>query len=59
MKSNRLEAFTDGVMAILMTIIVIEFEAPDEPNFDALIPLIPLIPKLLSYLLSFVFLGIY
>lgn len=56
MKSNRLEAFTDGVIAIIITIMVIEFEAPDGIHFEALVLLIP---KLLSYLLSFVFLGIY
>ena len=56
MTSNRLEAFTDAVIAIIITIMVIEFEAPEETDFKALIPMIP---KLLSYLLSFVFLAIY
>jgi len=56
MKSYRLEAFTDAVIAIIITIMVIEFKAPEEVRFEALVPLIP---KLLSYLMSFVFLGIY
>ncbi len=56
MKSNRLEAFTDAVMAIIITIMVIEFKAPEETELKALIPLIP---NLLSYLMSFIFLGIY
>jgi uncharacterized membrane protein len=56
MKSARLEAFTDAVIAIIITIMVIEFKAPEETDFNALVPLIP---KLLSYLMSFVFLGVY
>lgn len=56
MSKGRLEAFSDGVIAILITIMVLELRAPEEPTLDALRPLFP---TLLSYLLSFVFLGIY
>src|SRR5262245_32287334 len=56
MSKGRLEAFSDGVLAIIITIMVLELTAPREPNLAALVPLIP---KFVSYLLSFVFLGIY
>ncbi len=56
MSKGRLEAFSDGVIAILITIMVLEFKIPHEPTFAALGPLVP---KFLSYVLSFVFLGIY
>jgi uncharacterized membrane protein len=56
MKSSRLEAFSDGVIAILITIMVLELRVPDGVELEALRPLIPV---LLMYLLSFVFLGIY
>ena len=56
MSKGRLEAFSDGVIAIIITIMVLELKAPDEPEPAALRPLVP---ALLSYLLSFVFLGIY
>ena len=56
MGTNRLEAFSDGVIAILITIMVLELRAPHEPTFEALRPLFPVF---LSYLLSFVYLGIY
>jgi|SRR5712671_1632766 len=56
MTKGRAEAFSDGVMAILMTIMVLELKAPDEPTLAALRPLIP---TLLSYVLSFIYLGIY
>jgi len=56
MTKGRLEAFSDGVLAIIITIMVLEFEIPHEPNLAALAPLAP---KFLSYVLSFVFLGIY
>jgi uncharacterized membrane protein len=56
MKTNRLEAFSDGVLAIIITIMVLELKAPHEPTFSALIPLIPVI---LSYVLSFIYVGIY
>jgi uncharacterized membrane protein len=53
---NRLEAFSDGVIAILITIMVLELRPPQGAGFG---DLGPLVPKLLSYLLSFVFLAIY
>src|SRR5438874_563985 len=56
MSKGRLEAFSDGVLAIIITIMVLELHAPDRPDLDVLLPLIP---KLLSYLLSFVFVAIY
>jgi uncharacterized membrane protein len=54
--SGRLEAFSDGVIAIIITIMVLELKVPHGDDFDALIPLIPV---LLSYVLSFVYVGIY
>ncbi len=56
MTKGRLEAFSDGVFAIIITIMVLELRAPAEAGVDALRPLIPV---LLCYVLSFVFLGIY
>src|ERR1051325_5268362 len=56
MSKGRLEAFSDGVLAIIITIMVLELKAPTQAEPDALRPLIP---ALLSYLLSFVFVGIY
>ncbi len=56
MTTNRLEAFSDGVIAIIITIMVLELKVPHEPTFAALRPMVPV---LLSYLLSFVFVGIY
>ncbi|HKH90334.1 MAG TPA: TMEM175 family protein, partial [Gemmatimonadaceae bacterium] len=56
MKPNRLEAFSDGVIAIIITIMVLELHAPHEPTWSALRPLWPVI---LSYVLSFVYIGIY
>lgn len=56
MGKSRLEAFSDGVIAILITIMVLELKVPHEPSFDALGPLWPVF---LSYVLSFVYLGIY
>jgi uncharacterized membrane protein len=56
MGTNRLEAFSDGVLAILITIMVLELRAPHSPEIAALRPLLPVF---LSYLLSFVYLGIY
>jgi uncharacterized membrane protein len=53
---GRLEAFSDGVLAIIITIMVLELKVPHGADLAALGPLIPL---LLSYLLSFVFIGIY
>jgi uncharacterized membrane protein len=56
MSKARLEAFSDGVIAIIITIMVLELQAPHEATLAALRPLMP---ALLSYLLSFVFVGIY
>jgi len=56
MSKGRLEAFSDGVIAILITIMVLELKVPEGTEWSALVPLIPV---LLTYLLSFVFLGIY
>ena len=56
MNKGRLEAFSDGVMAIIITIMVLELRPPEEGSLDALAPLLP---KFLSYVLSFVFIGIY
>jgi uncharacterized membrane protein len=56
MKKGRLEAFSDGVIAILITIMVLELKVPHDATFHALVDMWPV---LLSYLLSFVFLGIY
>jgi uncharacterized membrane protein len=56
MTRGRLEAFSDGVFAILITIMVLELRPP---HGAAIADMAPLVPKLLSYLLSFAFLGIY
>src|SRR5579862_7910970 len=56
MTKGRLEAFSDGVIAIIITIMVLELKVP--PGGD-LAALRPLLPTLLTYLLSFVFVGIY
>jgi uncharacterized membrane protein len=56
MTSTRLEAFSDAVIAIIITIMVLEFEIPHEASWEALDPLIP---KFGVYALSFIYLGIY
>lgn len=56
MQKNRLEAFSDGVIAIIITIMVLELKVP---NGDGIEVLIPLYHVFLSYILSFVYLGIY
>ena len=56
MTKGRLEAFSDGVLAILITIMVLELRPPHSEELAALRPLLPVF---LSYLLSFVYLGIY
>jgi uncharacterized membrane protein len=56
MRKGRIEAFSDGVIAVLITIMVLELRAPTGTGLGALRPLVP---DLLSYLLSFVMLGIY
>jgi len=56
MDKGRMEAFSDGVLAIIITIMVLELRAPHGTDVAALRPLLPV---LLSYILSFVYLGIY
>ena len=56
MSKSRLEAFSDGVMAILITIMVLELRVPTGSDWEALRPLLPVF---LTYVLSFVYLGIY
>ncbi len=56
MSKGRMEAFSDGVIAILITIMVLELKVPRTADPAALLPLIPVF---LSYVLSFLFLGIY
>jgi uncharacterized membrane protein len=56
MSRGRLEAFSDGVIAIIITIMVLELKVPHEASLAGLLPLTPVF---LSYVLSFVFLGIY
>ncbi len=56
MEKNRLEAFSDGVIAIIITIMVLELKTPFGDNPSVLNPLIPI---LLSYMLSFIHIGIY
>jgi uncharacterized membrane protein len=56
MSKGRLEAFSDGVMAIIITIMVLEMKVPQAADWVALRPLIPIF---LSYVLSFIYLGIY
>lgn len=56
MSTNRLEAFSDGVLAIVITIMVLEMKVPEGADFEVLKPLLP---KFVSYVLSFVYVGIY
>jgi len=56
MKTTRLEAFSDGVLAIIITIMVLELKVPHAVELAALKPVLPV---LLSYVLSFIYLGIY
>ena len=56
MGKNRLEAFSDGVIAIIITIMVLEIKVP---HGEAIETLVPLIPVFLSYVLSFLYIGIY
>jgi len=56
MHKGRLEAFSDGVIAVLITILVLELRAPHGAEWSALTPLIP---AFVSYVLSFIYLGIY
>lgn len=56
MEKNRLEAFSDGVLAIIITIMVLELKVPHETDLAALKPVLPVF---LTYLLSFIYVGIY
>ncbi len=56
MGKGRLEAFSDGVFAIIITILVLELKAPEEATLAALRPLLPVF---LGYILSFIYVGIY
>ena len=56
MTKARLEAFSDGVIAILITIMVLELHVPHDASWTALVPLVPVF---LTYVLSYIFLGIY
>jgi uncharacterized membrane protein len=57
MEKNRLEAFSDGVIAVAITIMVLELKPP--AGADSLAELAQLAPTFLSYVLSFVYIGIY
>ena len=56
MTKNRLEAFSDGVMAIIITIMLLELKVPHGAGLNNLLPLLPVF---LSYILSFIYVGIY
>lgn len=56
MEKNRLEAFSDGVIAIIISVMVLELHAPQEPSLAAIVKLWPVV---LSYILSFAFVAIY
>src|SRR6476469_7900362 len=56
MPTGRLEAFSDGVIAIIITIMVLEMKVPHGDRVEDLVPLVPIF---LSYVLSFVYVGIY
>lgn len=56
MTTNRLEAFSDGVLAIIITIMVLQVNIPEGSSFS---DLKPLVPKFLSYIFSFIYVGIY
>jgi uncharacterized membrane protein len=56
LEKNRLEAFSDGVLAIIITIMVLELKVPHDDSLQALVKLWPVF---LSYVLSFLYVGIY
>ena len=56
MGKNRLEAFSDGVIAIIITIMVLELKVPHGASFNDLLPVLPVLG---SYVLSFIYVGIY
>ncbi|WP_366068995.1 TMEM175 family protein [Flavobacterium sp.] len=55
MNKTRIEAFSDGVLAIIITIMVLEFKLPEGATFESLRPLLPIF---LSYVLSFIYMGV-
>ena len=55
MGRNRLEAFSDGVIAIIITIMVLEMKVPHDEHLHALLPVLPVF---LSYVMSFIYVGI-
>jgi uncharacterized membrane protein len=56
MDKGRLEAFSDGVIAVIITIMVLELKVPQGENLQALLPLVP---SFLVYVLSYIYIGIY
>ncbi len=56
MQTSRIEAFSDGVLAIIITIMVLEMKVPHGEGFESLVPMLPVF---LSYVLSFLYVGIY
>ncbi len=56
MHKGRLEAFTDGVIAVIITIMVLEMKAPEAPDFSGLASVFPV---LVTYVLSYIYIGIY
>lgn len=58
MHKGRLEAFSDGVIAIIITIMVLEIKMPGD-HHDSIASLLPLYPAFISYIISFVYIGIY
>ncbi len=56
MSKGRLEAFSDGVLAVIITVMVLEMKSPKGTNLAALLPVLPVF---LSYVLSFIYIGIY
>ncbi len=56
MNTSRMEAFSDGVIAIIITIMVLELKVPHGADLAALVPIIPLF---MGYVLSFIYVGIY
>jgi uncharacterized membrane protein len=59
MEKNRMEAFSDGVLAIIITIMVLDLKVPQGLGASGLDALKPLLPVFLTYVLSFIYLGIY
>ncbi len=55
MEKNRIETFTDGVMAIIITIMVLQFKTPEDPTIESYLEMWPLF---LSYAVSFLFVGL-